>query len=86
MKSLEQHHKQMRLFTRIFWCMFVGTIVLILGIWITAGVFAYKTITTVDEKRLKAIATQLYCGRQQPDCMSPSTLESKDANSSNGQR
>lgn len=42
----------------------------IIGFWIIMGTVAYKTVEQVDEKGIKGVVEQVWCGKQK-DCTIP---------------
>ena len=56
---------------RIFPFFFGFVILLVITIWIVVGVVAYKSIDAVNEKGLKGVAEQVWCGKENTNCTLP---------------
>lgn len=56
---------------RIFPFFFAFMAFMIIGGWIVMAVVAYKSIDAVDEKGLKGVAEQVWCGKENTDCKLP---------------
>ena len=56
---------------RIFPFFFGFILFVIVTGWIVMGVVAYKSINAVNEKGLKGVAEQVWCGKENTDCKLP---------------
>jgi hypothetical protein len=55
---------------RVVTALIVLAFLVIIGFWIVMGTVAYKTVEQVDEKGVKGVVEQIWCGKQK-DCTIP---------------
>ena len=56
---------------RIFPFFFGFVLLLVITIWTLVGVVAYKSIDAINEKGLKGVAEQIWCGKENTNCTLP---------------
>lgn len=54
-----------RIVTTVIALTFVG----IVAFWIFAGTMVFKAVGEVDQKGLKGVVEQIWCGKEKPDCL-----------------
>ena len=68
-RRFRQSQRRFDIMFRIVATIIALTFVGIVAFWIFAGTMVFKAVGEVDQKGLKGVVEQIWCGKEKPDCL-----------------
>lgn len=65
-KERERSFKMMDRFIKTF----IGLVfVCVLAVWLTVGILVYRAAGSIEDKGLKTMIEEIWCGKENPNCI-----------------